>query len=265
MKLTTSQNPPLAALYDLAQAIKDPSLDVSQRFDTKRLAIYQHLFFNNIFNTISTAFPVLKSLYTPDAWSAVVRDFFKKHVSHTPYFHQIGHEFLAYLEKEKMQHEWPFLLDLARYERAETDVFLKPIQAIIQPELTDNFIEKMPYLQPAYCLFESFFPVHQICAEHMPLSPLTIPVYLLLYRDACGHVKFQELSPVSAALFELIADNQPLHFENQTDLASQKNGLDLIQQLADALAFPPDKLMIHAQAQLQAWHQQSIILGVWPS
>ena len=60
--------------------IRDPEnnkkpADVEER----RMAIYRDLFFNNVDGFVSSAYPVLKSLYTEQAWQRLIRHFFSMH------------------------------------------------------------------------------------------------------------------------------------------------------------------------------------------
>ena len=79
------------------QHIRDPKHHDFPEIEDRRLAIYRDLFFNNIEGFVSSAFPVLKSLYCEQSWLALVRQFFIQHDCKSPYFLQISEEFLNYL------------------------------------------------------------------------------------------------------------------------------------------------------------------------
>jgi hypothetical protein len=81
--------------------IKDPETQpVLDGVEDRRMAIYRDLFFNNVNGFISSAFPVLKSLYHQSDWLVLVRGFFKNHDCHSPYFVDISKEFVDYLATE---------------------------------------------------------------------------------------------------------------------------------------------------------------------
>ena len=71
--------------------IKDPdSQPAPMDIEARRMAIYRDLFFNNVLGFVSSAFPVLKSLYTEPAWQGLVRQFFIKYQCSSPYFLHIA-------------------------------------------------------------------------------------------------------------------------------------------------------------------------------
>jgi hypothetical protein len=83
---------------DFAAHIRHPQQHPAPaHIEDRRLEIYRNLFYNNIESFLASGFPILKSLINKDNWAAMVRDFMHRHQSHSPYFLQIGEEFLAYL------------------------------------------------------------------------------------------------------------------------------------------------------------------------
>lgn len=95
------------------------------------MEIYQSLFFNNIDNFVSTAFPVLKSivikLYGEKGWESLVRQFFIEHECRSPYFAEISKEFVEYLScSPELAIALPiFSAELAHYEWLELDVSIR--------------------------------------------------------------------------------------------------------------------------------------------
>lgn len=80
--------------------IRDPdNQPAPSGIESRRLKIYQELFFNNIEGFVSSAFPVLKSLYPATQWLALVRQFFVKHHCKSPYFLEISQEFLLFFTR----------------------------------------------------------------------------------------------------------------------------------------------------------------------
>ena len=116
-------------------AIKDPrTFNSSDADHTRRMKIYQSLFFNNIDNFVSTGFPVLKSivlkLYGEKGWEGIVRQFFIEHECRSPYFAEISKEFVEYLSTEpSFDIALPtFAAELAHYEWLELDVSIRKNQ-----------------------------------------------------------------------------------------------------------------------------------------
>ena len=108
--------------YAFAAHIRDPeNVAAPEGIESRRMAIYRKLFFNNLYNLLGTFFPVLRKIHSDAQWRRFVRGFMQHHQAQTPYFLQIPEEFLAYLQNEfeSAEDDFPFLLELAHYEYAE--------------------------------------------------------------------------------------------------------------------------------------------------
>ena len=82
----------------MARYLRDPAGEEPPRgVEQRRLDIYQNLIFNNIEGFISGGFPVLRSLYDESDWLGLVRAFIDSHRCTTPYFLEIGQEFMQFL------------------------------------------------------------------------------------------------------------------------------------------------------------------------
>ena len=95
--------------------------------EDRRVSIYRDLLYKNIESFMANGFPVLREIMPDQDWHALIRDFFARHRSRTPYFPKLSREFLRYLEQERGEQEreeqsqdFPFLFELAHYECAET-------------------------------------------------------------------------------------------------------------------------------------------------
>ena len=161
--------------YEFAAHIRNPKqhprpADVEDR----RMAIYRNLFYNNVEGFVSGGFPVLRKLYDDTDWHRMVRDFFARHRSHTPYFLEIAQEFLSYLEHERdpQPEDPPFLGELAHYEWVELALSIsdeepdwKSIDAKGDP------MSGRPALSPLAWLLSYQYPVHEIGPELIPDAP----------------------------------------------------------------------------------------------
>ena len=108
--------------FQFAGHLRDPDhrpapADVEDR----RLAIYRDLIYNNVEGFLASGFPVLKSIVDGERWHGLVRDFFAEYRCQTPYFLEIGQEFLRYLQEVRQPRGWepPYMLELAHYEWVE--------------------------------------------------------------------------------------------------------------------------------------------------
>lgn len=179
--------------------------------ESRRMGIYADLVYRNIESFLSGGFPVTRKLHGDSGWHDLVRGFVARHVSHTPYFTQIGAEFLEYLAQDaQVQQQAPgFLLQLAQYEWAETALFLSADE--LPPGLPawpgdDELARMHPVLSPLAWPLVFNYPVHQIGPGNEPDSPSPEPVCLVVYRNAAQQVAFVQLDLFAARMLELVEE-----------------------------------------------------------
>ncbi|WP_018868940.1 MULTISPECIES: DUF2063 domain-containing protein [unclassified Thioalkalivibrio] len=186
-----------------ARHLRDPErYPPPEGLEDRRLAIYRRLFINNVAGLLGRGFPVLRRTLTEDPWLALVRDFYRDHGCHTPYFPQLGNEFVSYLTdgRPAAAGDPPFLAELAHYERVETELFYAdegPAEAC-DPE--GDVLADIPVFSPAARLLAYGFPVHRIGPEFRPQAPGDSPTLLLACRAPDDRIRFAELNPLGARL-----------------------------------------------------------------
>lgn len=95
--------------------------------EARRLAVYRRLVHNNIYQFLSAGFPVLKRLLPPPQWQQLVTDFVAYHKAKSPYFSDMGREFVDFLAlrdstESSADDSFPaYIYELASYERMEVD------------------------------------------------------------------------------------------------------------------------------------------------
>lgn len=187
-----------------AAAIRDPAQALPAGVLPERMAVYQELFFNNVLNFVSSAFPVLTTLYPTAQWQAKVRQFFQSSNLQSPYFLDIAETFLSWLQQQPLLPEDPsFLLELAHYEWIE----LYLATAHRQNDLP--WLQKVENTQSLVVdelalLLSYQFPVSQISLEFQPSQPTAEPSLLLVYRDPAQDIKFVALTQLSATVLQLL-------------------------------------------------------------
>lgn len=241
--------------YDFAAHIRDPeNVAAPEGIESRRMAIYRKLFFNNLYNLLGTFFPVMRKIHTPEQWRRFVRGFMQKHQAETPYFLQLPQEFLGYLQNEfdAAADDYPFLLELAHYEYAE--LALSVSEEENESEGVDPDGELLTGVPVKSALSMSFayrFAVHRISPAFLPAEPETQPVYLALYRDSNDSVGFLELNAVTAALLDAIEFNP-----------EDKTGAELLRALATKINYPDaDALVTHGADALREMRQLEILTG----
>ncbi len=234
--------------------IRDPANNpVPDGIPGRRMALYAELFFNNIDDQLSTNFPVLRRITSDARWHAMVRDFMIRHRSKTPFFTEVGLEFLEYLQQERTpEHgDLPFMLELAHYEYVELAVAIGDADG--QPVDFDpngNILQGRPLVAPTVWNLTYQWPVHSIGPDYLPEAMPQDPTHLIVYRDRQDAVHFLQINAVTQRLLELAKENP------------SRSGLDLLNTIATELSHPEPESVITAGAKLlDDLRQRGVILG----
>lgn len=239
--------------YAFAAHLRNPALNPAPAgIEARRLKIYRELFYNNVEGFLRNGFPVLRTLYDEPGWHALARDFYHRHVSHSPRFCDIGREFLKFLQEQRgtVAADPPFLVELAHYEWVEADVLIDdtPLPA---HDPAGDLLEGVPLLSPLARNLAYRYPVHRIGPDYRPAQPPPAPTHLAVVRDREDRVRFVELTPVTARLIALLQE-QPA-----------RSGREQLLALAQELRHPePAVLVRHGRAQLEKLREQAIVLGI---
>ncbi|MEM8660588.1 MAG: putative DNA-binding domain-containing protein [Pseudomonadota bacterium] len=233
------------AQLEMAQYLRDPAIATApQGVEQRRLDVYQRLVFNNIERLVASVFPVLRSLYAEQQWNALVRAFIQHHSCHTPYFLEIGQEFLQFIMEEHRARDCdpPFMTELAHYEWVELALDVAEQEPLPEREHED-ILSAIPQLSPVAWLLSYQFPVHQIGPNFQPSEPAE-PTFLAVYRNREEQVRFMELNAATSRLVEMTRDNiaangksllLTLAAETGMDKAAVLNfGAKQLQELVDA-------------------------------
>lgn len=240
--------------YAFAAHLRDPEgspapADVEDR----RMKIYRDLFYNNAESFIANGFPVLRKLYDDTAWHRMVRGYFSRHRSHTPFFHRIAEEFLRYLQEERgsQPEDPPFLLELAHYEWVELALSIDENEADLTGVRREgDLLEGVPVLSPLAWNLAYRYPVHRISPDYRPAAPGEAPTHIVVYRDLDDCVRFLEINAVTARLLQLIAAEPA------------RSGRAQLMAVARELRHSrPDVVIESGRAMLEGLHRRGIILG----
>lgn len=244
------------AQYEFAAHIRNPEENPKPAdVETRRMKIYNDLFFNNVEDFIASTYPVLKEITPEDEWHKMMRDYFDKHLSRTPLFPEMPREFLKYLETERQNpSDPPFIKELAHYEWIELALMTSDLDSDInwdQIDINGNLLNNQPVMSPLAWSLTYQYPVQQISTNFIPQQPLEQPVYLLIYRDTDDEVHFMELNPVTALLIQLINEDNDLTTRQMLEnIATQMNHPD------------PDVVIDGGYQIIQDLKNRSVILGV---
>ena len=166
------------------------------------MAVYREIVFTNIFNSVSTCFPVCVQVLGEHAWGKLVRQFFANYQATSPIFREIPQQFLQFLNTAGNLPA--YFQKLAHYEWVELAV---NSQQTTPPKLSKkmNLLDEKPILAPAHRLLDYDYAVHKISKRYQP--KITEQTYLLVFRNSEFKVKFIELNPTTYQLLRLIQEN----------------------------------------------------------
>lgn len=240
--------------YEFTAHIRDPEKNPKPAgIEDRRMAIYRELLFNNIEGFIASGFPVIRKIYSDENWHKMIRDFFSRHKSHSPYFLEISQEFIDYLQNERIpQSEDPAgLIELAHYEWVELALHVSDENISMDNiDANGDLLTQRPVFSPLAWPLVYQFPVHTMGPENLPDEAPAQATYLVVYRNRNDEVQFLEINPVSARLIGLLQDNESY------------NGDDAIAHIIKEMNHPnPDIVRQGGLHALQELQQYGIILG----
>ncbi len=194
--------------------IKEPSRPLPIGTEARRMKVYRDLFFNNIDGFISSGFPVLKSLYSHDAWQALVQDFFVTHDCQSPIFVDIAQEFVIFLQSEyELKEDDPrFLLELAHYEYMELVISVAKDNPS-QVKITGSVGTECLCLSDTAKVLQYSYDVEHISEQYQPELPTPTPQYFCLYRDSEDEVVFLRLNPLAAQVLGYLSQSESVTFD----------------------------------------------------
>lgn len=193
--------------------IKQPNNPLPKGIDESRMVVYRELFFNNMNGFISSAFPVLKSLYQEELWLALIQDFFEHHQCKTPIFVEIAQEFIIFLQHEYQPRSSDpiFMLPLAHYEYMELVVSVAQLSD--SHKNLDNIEQQAMALSSSAKVLQYEYEVHKISADYLPSTPVDEPQYFCLYRDDKDEVIFLQLNPLTAQTLGYIEQHEGINWQ----------------------------------------------------
>jgi hypothetical protein len=218
-----------AVQFRFSAHVRDPSANPPPPdVEPRRMRVYVDLVYNNIERFLANTFRVARTLLDDVAWHALVRDFVKRHVSSSPYFHEIPLEFVHFLQHERqLASDPPFLLELAHYEWVELalDIDTREIPTA-DVDATGDVLMGIPVVSPLAWSLAYRYPVHRIAPGRTPDSVPDEPTFLVVYRGRDDRVHFLEGNRVTARLLTLLAGAELSGTRALEQIAEELSGYD---------------------------------------
>ncbi|SDR89408.1 hypothetical protein SAMN05216271_0673 [Halopseudomonas sabulinigri] len=171
-----------------------------------RVAVYERLFYQSIESFVRGTFPVVHSLLPAPRWRELVTDFIAEHHCRSPYFLEIGQEFIQWLQQgyRAQADDPPYLLELAHYEWLELalDTACAELPGAAEQGSTLS-LQSSVQVSPLVCAHAYEWPVHRIGVNFQPRNRPEQPTWLLVWRDRHDKVRFMQLT---AFTYQLLAE-----------------------------------------------------------
>jgi len=172
----------------------------------ERMAVYEEVVFNNLFESVSACFPVAQKVLGKRKWLKLVQAFLREYSANSPLFRKIPEQFLQFLETadSDLKHTLPpYLYSLCQYEWVE--LFVASMadakhKGNIDP--SGDLAKHQPIFTATMQLLDYEYPVHKISQRYKPEQKES--TQLLVYRNAEDQVKFIALNAVTYRLLSLL-------------------------------------------------------------
>lgn len=175
----------------------------------QRLTIYTEIYAVRLFEVMGDDFPTTRRLAGDGQWSDIVRGYLTAYPSRSWTLNQLGSHFAVYLAARDDLPRHALLADVARIERAMTEVFDAPDGPVLTAEQVaavapDAWTEAVLEPQRAFQLHAFDFAVNPILSavrEDTPMPPLDpSPSWAAIYRKDLRSWRRNLTEPMFAAL-----------------------------------------------------------------
>lgn len=190
-------------------AVTEPSRTL--RAD-ERLAVYADAYYLRLHEVLSEDFPRTAAALGDEGFAALARDYLRCHPSTHPSVRHLGDALPAFLAADA---RWPgWLADLARLERARTDVFDAPDEAPIALEALRIFeAAAWPMLRftpiRAFELLDLAWPAHDVWRNPRTAPAASAPTPLRVWRGTDDRVFHAPVEPRAALALRRLVRGEP--------------------------------------------------------
>jgi len=217
----------------------------------ERMAVYEEIVFNNLFESVSACFPVASKVLGKRKWLKLNQAFMRDYSASSPLFRKIPEQFLQFLDHAEPELQAilpPYLKSLCHYEWIELFIASSPdttIEKNIDP--VGDLGKGIPVFAPAMQLLNYDYAVHKISPRHKPKQAES--TQLLVFLNTDDQVKFIELNAITYRLLSLL-QNEPL------------SGRQALILLAKELQHPePERIIEFGLSILEDLRSQGVIIG----
>lgn len=167
-----------------------------------RLHHYHRLIHSILKDALESAYPIAFHFLDSATWNELVKAFIEKHNCQHPQLFLMPGEFIEFIEKEEIdtEKEYPFLLDLLRFEWLEVIVHTQKDEIIPNLAPAANLLENRLFFTPYLSLLQTDYPVHKL--NEIDIAQFPGSYFYLVYREENGTVQYLELNSFSFSLLQ---------------------------------------------------------------
>jgi len=159
----------------LLKAICNPD-EVVPEIDEKALAVYRNNYRVGLIDTLTSIYPVIKTLVGDEFFVGLARMYIKQHPSLSGNLHHYGTEFAHFLDGFGPAKELPYLPDVAKLEwRVHCAHYARDANPLDPASFGTVGSDDWPHLRlhfaPAVALVRSHWPIGKIWQMHQPDAP----------------------------------------------------------------------------------------------
>jgi len=239
----------IVAQNKLGNYVRNGNLVEIEGANSTRLHHYCRLVFNVIFDTLSSAYPIVRKELGPN-WKELVDRFFSSCDCRNYQVWRMPKEFLDYVvqgEKALLQ-KVPFLSDLLLFEWIEIELYSEEDIGLKGYSTKGDWETDKIVLNPHHRVIKLEYPVYS--KNYDSMISLKGTYYLLVLRDLNElKVRFFELSPLFAQAIMQVEKNESLLLDSLFVVSSQFGKFDR------------ETLKIKSQPTINMLFERNLILG----
>ena len=201
------------------------------------IARYRKMIYHIVNDSLTTAYPLTKKLFTEKEWDTSVQHYFSSHACQSPFLWKMPYEFYEFVKEHEsiLQTKYPFLNDFLLYEWVEIEVFM--MEDIEVPHSKIGSVESdILVLNPA-CIVQYFqYPVYNKKTSEITSNDLA-HYFLITYRNPeTNKVGFLEVAPMFARMIELL-DEKPQTIQSLINIFSNESEIKITPDIKTNIEF----------------------------
>lgn len=194
--------------------------------NTKHIHHYRRLVVNNVFDSVSSAYPLTVNLFGEERFNEVFHEFFSSQPLMDPQIWMMPKEFMTYIQTKRpdLLEEYPVLDHLLMFEWLEIEVYM--MEDIPFPKSEENTY----VLNPEIRLIKLDYPIHLKPTKQITLEDKGDYFVSLHRHPESGNVHFTNLSVPFVDLLEHLSQ-LPMTREGMENVLGKYGSVEDVNQV----------------------------------